>query len=129
MKYILVISVILLINLTQNYSQLKDSNNLIVCGLEVIPGYLNEGNSLIGPVIGYSLKSKIINYGINYEYTFAQNNTGIFTAGISGKFSTSNEDILDNTANLKTENISFGLQCNFNLNVYLLDLSFRLQEW
>jgi hypothetical protein len=116
MKYILAISAILIINLTQNYSQLKDSNSLVYCGTDIIPLYIYEGSSLIGPVLGYSIKSKVVSYGINFEYAFVQNKTGIFTIGIAGKFNTNTEDILDNSARLKTTNITFGLQSNFNLN-------------
>jgi hypothetical protein len=116
MKYILVISVILLINLTQNYSQIKDSNNLVYCGTDITPLFISEGSSLIGPVLGYSIKSKVVSYGINFEYAFAQNRTGLLTAGITVKFNTNNEDVLDNTAKIKTTSISFGLQSNFNFN-------------
>lgn len=117
MKYFLVISAILFFNLTQNYSQEKDtSNHLIYCGTDIDPAYIYCGNSIAGPVIGYSLKSKILSYGLNYEYAFAQNKTGIFTFGARGKFSTDNKDVLDNSAKLKTQNISFGLQGNFNFN-------------
>ena len=117
MKYFLVITTFLFLNLTQNYSQLKDtSNHYVFCGTDINPGYIDCGNSIIGPVLGYSIKSKVLIYGLNYEYAFAQNRTGIFTIGARGKFSTNKEDVLDNTAKLKTQNISFGLQGNFNFN-------------
>jgi hypothetical protein len=116
MKCNLVILILISFNLTQNYSQVKDSNNLVYCGIDIPSTYIQGGNSLIGPVIGYSLKSKVLSYGINYEYAFAQNRAGIFTAGIAGKYSLNNEDVFDNTAKLKTSVISLGLQSNFNLN-------------
>lgn len=116
MKYNLVILILISFNLTQNYSQVKDSNNLVHCGIDISDLSINECSSLMGPVIGYSLKSKVLSYGINYEYAFAQKKAGIFTAGVSGKYSTDKEDIIDNTAELKTSVISAGLQLNFNLN-------------
>ncbi len=115
MKYFLVISAVLFLNLTQNYSQLKDtSNHFVYCGTDIDPAYIDWGNSIAGPCIGYSLKSKIFSYGLNYEYAFAQSNTGIYSVGIKGKFSTGKEDVLENTAKLKTQNISAGIQCNYN---------------
>ena len=116
MKYNLLILLLISLNLTQNYSQVKDSNNLVFCGIDISSAYLHNGNSLTGPSIGYSLKSKVFSYAVNYEYAFAQNRVGIFTAGISGKYSTNSEDIFENTAKLKTSDISLGLLCNFNLN-------------
>ena len=117
MKYNLVFLIIISFNLTQNYSQLKDSNNVVFCGIEIENSFLKNGNLLIGPSLGYSLKSKVFSYGINIEKAFGQNHTGIFTAGITGKFSTHKEDAIENTAQLKTRNISFGLQGNFNFNL------------
>ena len=116
MKYNLLILILISFNLTQNYSQVKDSNNLVHCDIDISDLYINECSSLIGPVMEYSLKSKVLSYGINYEYAFAQKKAGIFTAGITGKYSTDKEDILDNTAKIKTSVISAGLQLNFNLN-------------
>ena len=116
MKYNLLILILISFNLTQNYSQVKDSNNLVHCDIDISDLYINECSSLIGPVMEYSLKSKVLSYGINYEYAFAQKKAGIFTAGITGKYSTDKEDIMDNTAKLKTSVISAGLQLNFNLN-------------
>ena len=116
MKYNLIILILISFNLTQNYSQVKDSNNLVHCDIDISDLYINECSSLIGPVMEYSLKSKVLSYGINYEYAFAQKKAGIFTAGITGKYSTDKEDIMDNTAKIKTSVISAGLQLNFNLN-------------
>lgn len=116
MKYNLLILILISFNLTQNYSQVKDSNNLVHCDIDISDLYINECSSIIGPVMEYSLKSKVFSYGINYEYAFAQKKAGIFTAGITGKYSTDKEDIMDNTAKLKTSVISAGLQLNFNLN-------------
>ena len=116
MKYNLLILILISFNLTQNYSQVKDSNNLVHCDIDISDLYINECSSLIGPVMEYSLKSKVFSYGINYEYAFVQKKAGIFTAGITGKYSTDKEDIMDNTAKLKTSVISAGLQLNFNLN-------------
>ena len=116
MKYNLLILILISFNLTQNYSQVKDSNNLVHCDIDISDLYINECSSLIGPVMEYSLKSKVLSYGISYEYAFAQKKAGIFTAGITGKYSTDKEDILDNTAKIKTSVISAGLQLNFNLN-------------
>ncbi len=116
MKYNLIILILISFNLTQNYSQVKDSNNPVHCDVDIPSTYIYENSSLLGPVIGYSLKSKVLSYGVNYEFAFAQNRAGIFTAGIAGKYSMYNEDIIDNTAKLKTSVISFGLQSNFNLN-------------
>ena len=116
MKYNLLILILISFNLTQNYSQVKDSNNLVHCDIDISDLYINECSSLIGPVMEYSLKSKVLSYGINYEYAFAQKKAGIFTTGITGKYSTDKEDIMDNTAKLKTSVISAGLQLNFNLN-------------
>ncbi|NOS83931.1 MAG: hypothetical protein HOP31_02225 [Ignavibacteria bacterium] len=116
MKYNLVILILISFNLTQNYSQVKDSNNLVYCGIDIRSTYIQGGNSLVGPVIGYSIKSKVLSYGINYEYAFSQTGAGIFTAGIAGKYSANNENIFDNTAKLKTSVVSLGLQSNFNLN-------------
>ena len=116
MKYNLLILILISFNLTQNYSQVKDSNNLVHCDIDISDLYINECSSLIGPVMEYSLKSKVLSYGINYEYAFAQKKAGIFTAGITGKYSTDKEDIMDNTAKIKTSVISAGLQLNFNLN-------------
>ncbi len=116
MRYNLVLLILISFNLTQNYSQVKDSNNLVYCGIDISSTYIKSGNSLIGPAIGYSLKSKVLSYGINYEYAFAQNQTGIFTAGIAGKYSAKNESLEGNTGELKNSVISAGLKCNFNLN-------------
>ncbi len=117
MKSLLALSVFLLLNLTQIYSQEKDtSNHFVSCGIEIIPAYVWVTNNIIGPVLGYSLKSKVLSYGINYEYAFSQIKSGIFTAGIRGKFSSKNEDASGNSAVLKTKNISLGLQSNLNFN-------------
>lgn len=116
MKYNLVILIIISFNLIQNYSQVKDSNNLVHCDIEITDLSINECSSLIGPVLGYSLKSRVISYGINYEYAFAQKNAGIFTAGVAGFYSSNSEEAFDNTAILKTSVITIGLQCNFSLN-------------
>lgn len=116
MKYLVLLTAILFLNLIQNYSQVKDSNSIIYHGTQINETYLYKGKSLIGPVIGYSIKSKIITYGINYEYAFRQNKTGIFTIGVAAKYNTAKEDILDNTAQIKTTNITFGFQGNFNFN-------------
>lgn len=116
MQYNLLILILISFNLTQNYSQVKDSNNLVHCGIDISSTYIHENNSLLGPAIGYSIKSKVLSYGINYEYAFSQTGAGIFTAGIAGKYSSNNENIFDNTAKLKTSVVSLGLQSNFNLN-------------
>lgn len=116
MKYNLLILILISFNLTQNYSQVKDSNNLVHCDINISDLYITECSSLIGPVLGYSVKSKVLSYGINYEYSFARKRAGIFTAGITGKYSTDKEDIIDNSAKLKTSVVSAGLQLNFNLN-------------
>lgn len=116
MKYNLLILILISFNLIQIYSQVKDSNNLVHCDIDISEEYINESNSLIGPVMGYSLKSKVLSYGINYEYAFAQKRAGIFTSGITANYSTNKEDIIDNTAQLKTSVLSIGLQLNFNLN-------------
>ncbi len=117
MKSLLAISVYLLLNLTQNYSQEKDtSNHFIACGIEIIPAYIYETNNIAGPMIGYSLKSKALSYGINYEYAYLQIKSGIFTAGWLGKYSSKNEDAFESSAKVKTQNISLGLQSNFNFN-------------
>ena len=103
MKYNLVILILISFNLTQNYSQVKDSNNLVHCGIDIYDLSINECSSLMGPVIGYSLKSKVLSYGINYEYAFAQKKA--------------TKTVLPaKPAELKTSVISAGLQLNFNLN-------------
>jgi len=116
MKYNLFIVILISLNLTQIYSQLKDSNNLETGKFKSENLYLDNCNYILGPVVGYSLKSKVPVYGLNFEYAFAQNEKGIFTAGITGKYSTNKEDAIDNSAELTTQIVSFGLQSNFNLN-------------
>ncbi|HMQ79372.1 MAG TPA: hypothetical protein PKE39_05155 [Ignavibacteria bacterium] len=116
MKYNLVILILISFNLTQNYSQVKDSNNLVHCDINISDLYITECSSLLGPGIVYSLKSKVLSYGINYEYAFAQKKAGLFAAGFSGLYSSNSEDVFDNNAKLKTSVITLGLQCNFNLN-------------
>lgn len=116
MKYNLFLLIIISLNLTQIYSQLKDSNNLETGKFKSENLYLDNCNFILGPFVGYSLKSKVPVYGLNFEYAFAQNDKGIFTAGFTGKYSTNKEDAIDNSAELKTKVISFGLQGNFNFN-------------
>jgi len=116
MKYNLVFLIIISFNLTQNYSQLKDSNNLETSKYKNENLYINSCNHILGPVVGYSLKSKVPVYVLNYEYAFSQNDKGIFTGGIIGKYSTNKEEGMNNSAELKTQIFSFGLQANFNLN-------------
>ncbi len=98
MKYFLVISVILLFNLTQNYSQLK------------------EGNHLAGVTLGYSSKSQNVIIGGNYEYELPQAGIGIFGIGAITRFWTYSEDILNNTVKLKYTNVTLGGQVNYNFN-------------
>ncbi len=116
MKYNLFILLLISLNLTQIYSQLKDSKNLDSAAVRNERLYLNNCENLAGPVIGYSLKSAVITYGVNYERAFAQNNSGIFTAGVMGKFNTHKEELSGNQGELKTQNILMGLQGNFHLN-------------
>ena len=98
MKYLPVIPVILFINLTQNYSQLK------------------EGNHLAGVTIGYSAKSQNIIFGANYEYVLSPYGIGVLGIGAITRFWTHSEDILNNTSKLKNTNITLGMQVNYNFN-------------
>lgn len=98
MKYILVLSAILFINLTQIYSQLK------------------EGNHLAGVTLGFSGKSANIIFGGNYEYELPPAGIGIFGIGAITRFWRYSEDILNNTVKLKYTNVTLGSQVNYNFN-------------
>lgn len=123
MKYSIIIPVIILLNLTQIYSQLKEANSLFVkynsgkySADTDIGQYLYECDNAAGFTIGYSLRSKILSYGINYEHFFTQSKTGLIGLGLTGRFNTNSEDILDNNVKLRTTNFSGGIQFNYHFN-------------
>jgi len=90
---------VLLLNLTQNYSQLK------------------EGNHLLGATLGFSSKSSNIILGANYEYELPQAGIGIFGIGAISRYWTYSEEILNNKGKLKYTNFTLGGQLNYNFNL------------
>ena len=122
MKYFIAAILMLCLNLIQNYSQLKEANNLYYLNSDAgnkksdIGQYLYEGDNSAGVTIGFSMRSKILSYGITYEHYFSQGRLGLIGLGINGRFNTASEDILDNSAKLKTTNISGGIQLNYHFN-------------
>ncbi|MCC6866673.1 MAG: hypothetical protein IT280_11000 [Ignavibacteria bacterium] len=120
MKYLLII-LIFTFNLIQNYSQLKETNNQQIVNREFgktiqTEKYLNEGNNSAGFTVGYSFRLKLINFGLNYEHFFSQSKIGLPGIGISVRYNTASEEILNNSAKLRTTNISGGVQLNYHFN-------------
>jgi len=98
LKYLFILTSVLLLNLTQNYSQLK------------------EGNHLLGATLGFSSKSSNIILGANYEYELPQSGIGLFCLGAVSRYWTYSEEILNNSGKLKYTNFTIGGQANYNFN-------------
>ncbi len=98
MKYRLLLIAMIFFNLTQIYSQIKESNHLA------------------GVTLGFSSKSQNIIFGANYEYELPQSGIGLFAIGAIVRIWTYKEKIYNNTVDLKYTNITLGGQVNYNFN-------------
>lgn len=112
MRLLLLTSVLILFNLTQIYSQLKDS----CCQNYSVNSYLKQGDLSASLTAGYSFKSKVPSFGLNIDYGVHQLKAGIISIGVSGRFNSSKEDLINTGSELKTRNITAGITGKLNFN-------------
>lgn len=105
MKLLLIASALFLFNLTQIYSQLKDS----CCQNYSVNSYLKLEDFTAGITAGYSIKSKVPSYGINFDYMLYQVKAGLISIGTAGNFSSAAEENISSGFELKTRNITAGI--------------------
>lgn len=118
MRLLLLTSVLILFNLTQIYSQLKDS----CCQNYSVNSYIKEGEFTAGITAGYSFKSKVPAFGINLDHYIHQLRPGIISVGVTGKFNSATEEIQSSSSEIKTRNISAGI--NFKLSFNRLGINY-----
>lgn len=112
MRLLLLTLVLFLFNLTQNYSQLKDSS----CQNISVNSYLRQGDFTAGITAGYSFKSQVPSYGLNFDYSVHQLKIGLISIGLTGKYNSAVDENLDNATEIKTRNISAGITGKLNFN-------------
>lgn len=112
MRLLLLTSVLILFNLTQIYSQLKDS----CCQNYSVNSYVRQGDFSAGITAGYSFKSQVPYYGFNSDYYLYQLRTGIISAGVIGKYNSGSEEIFSSGSKLKTSSLTAGLSGKLYFN-------------